>query len=140
MALRTSNSEELPIVNLTPMIDVVFLLIIFFMVGTQFTNTERQIDIKLPGADNLSAMIATPDRREILIDGAGVAFLDGQQVSVRQLTERLRELRMRYPDLAVAVRADGDAMQKFVVPVYGAIQAAGVTNTAVLGVQTNKLR
>ncbi len=140
MPLKTSNSEELPIVNLTPMIDVVFLLIIFFMVGTQFTNNERQIDIKLPGANNLNAMISTPDRREVLISSDGTAYLDGQPVTVQQLTERLRSLRMRYPDLAVAVRADGDAMQKFVVPVYGAIQSAGITNTAVLGVQSKQMR
>ena len=122
------------------MIDVVFLLIIFFMVGTQFTDTEQQIDIKLPGANNLSAMIATPERREVLINSAGTAFLDGQPVTISQLTEQLRQLRLRYPDLAIAVRADGDAMQKYVVPVYGAIQSAGVTNTAVLGVQTSKIR
>lgn len=140
MPLKTTKSEELPSINLTPMIDVVFLLIIFFMVGTQFTNSERQIDIHLPGSDNLSAMIATPDRREVLISGEGTAYLDGQPVSVPQLTERLRELRLRYPELAVAVRADGDAQQKFVVPIYGAIQSAGVTNTAVLSVHTPKMR
>ncbi len=139
MPLRTSNSQELPSVNLTPMIDVVFLLIIFFMVGTQFTQSERQIDIKLPGAGNVNAMIATPDRREVVVGSNGNIHLDGQQISITQLTDRLREMRMRYPDLAVAVRADGDARQRDVVPVYGAIQAAGVTNTAVLGVQS-KLR
>jgi biopolymer transport protein ExbD len=135
--LRANNFEELPSVNLTPMIDVVFLLIIFFMVGTQFTNDERQIDIKLPGANNLQAMINAPDRREVTIDSAGTAYLDGQAVTVEQLTVRLRELRAHYPDLAVAVRADGEAMQKYVVPVYGAIQAAGITNTAVLGLNNN---
>jgi biopolymer transport protein ExbD len=136
MPLKTSYSEELPSVNLTPMIDVVFLLIIFFMVGTQFTNQERQIDVKLPGAGNLNAMIATPDRREVVINSDGAVYLDGQLLSLEQLTGRLKELRLRYPDLAVAVRGDGDAKYKQVFPVYGAIQAAGVTDTAVLGVQT----
>ncbi len=140
MPLKTSTAEELPSVNLTPMIDVVFLLIIFFMVGTQFTNDERQIDIQLPGAHNLNAMISTPDRREVIITSDGIAHLDGQPVSISQLTERLSDLRLRYPDLTVAVRADGDAMQKHVVPVYGAIQSAGISHTAVLGIQSNKLR
>ena len=102
MPLRTSNSQELPSVNLTPMIDVVFLLIIFFMVGTQFTQWERQIDIKLPGAGNVNAMIATPDRREVVVGSNGNIHLDGQQISITQLTDRLREMRMHYPDLAVA--------------------------------------
>ena len=138
MPLRTNQFEELPAVNLTPMIDVVFLLIIFFMVGTQFTNDERQIDIQLPGASHLQAMIHTPDRREVTVDSTGVACLDGQAVTTEQLTQRLRELKAQYPDLSVAVRADEDAMQKFVVPVYGAIQAAGVTKTAVLGLNQNR--
>lgn len=136
MPLKTSNSEELPSVNLTPMIDVVFLLIIFFMVGTQFTQQEQQIDIKLPSAGNLNAMISTPDRREVSINSDGAVFLDGQQLSITQLTERLKEMRVRYPDLAVAVRGDAEAKQKHIYPVYGAIQAAGVSNTAMLGVQT----
>ena len=62
MPLKTSTSEELPSVNLTPMIDIVFLLIVFFMVGTQFTDKERQINLKLPGAGQLKAMVAPPDR------------------------------------------------------------------------------
>ena len=140
MGLKTTAAEELPSVNLTPMIDVVFLLIIFFMVGTQFSNSERQIDINLPSAGNLSAMMATPDRREVVISGEGVAFLDGRPVSPQQLTEQLRSMRLRYPELAVAVRADGDAKQKDVVPVYGAIHQAGVTNMSVLGLQNSKLR
>ena len=140
MPLKTSTSEELPSVNLTPMIDVVFLLIIFFMVGTQFSKTEQQIDIKLPGVGQLGAMIATPDRREVAIDGNGTAYLDGQPITVLQLTERLRDYRAQYPDLAVAVRADGNARQKDVVPIYGAIRRSGVTNMAVLGVQNEKLR
>ncbi len=140
MPLKTSTSEELPSVNMTPMIDVVFLLIIFFMVGTQFTESERQIDIKLPAAGNLKAMLATPDRREVVISPEGQAYLDGQPVSIQQLSERLQDMRLRYPDLTVAVRADGEAKQKHVVPVYGAIQAAGVTHTAVLGIHHPQLR
>ncbi|MEZ6135430.1 MAG: biopolymer transporter ExbD [Pirellulaceae bacterium] len=139
MPLKTRTSEELPSVNLTPMIDVVFLLIIFFMVGTQFTESERQIDIQLPSAGNLNAMIAAPGRREVVVSSDGSIYLDGQPLSTETLTQRLREMRMQYPDLRVAVRADGDAMQKHVVPVYGALNAAGVDNFAVLGVN-HKLR
>ena len=138
MPLRANSFEELPSVNLTPMIDVVFLLIIFFMVGTQFSNDERQIDIQLPGASNLQAMITVPDRREVTVDSAGIAYLDGQPITIDELTQELQKLRARYPDLSVSVRADADAMQKFVVPVYGAIQAAGVKKLAVLGLNHNR--
>lgn len=140
MPLKTSTAEELPSVNMTPMIDIVFLLIIFFMVGTQFSDTEQEIDIKLPGVNNLNTMISTPDRREILIGSDGRAFLDGQPVTPEQLTQQLRDMRIRYPGLEVAVRADGNARQSEVVPIYGAIHEAGVTNMAVLGIQNKRMR
>jgi biopolymer transport protein ExbD len=140
MPLKASSDEELPAINLTPMIDVVFLLLIFFMVGTQFTQQERRIDIKLPGVSTLNSMLPAPQRREVQIGANGTAYLDGQPVGVLELTQRLTDMIRRYPDLAVAVRADADAKQRDVVPVYGAINRAGVTNMAVLGLQNEKLR
>ncbi len=140
MPLKTSSIEELPSLNLTPMIDVVFLLIIFFMVGTQFSKQERHIDIKLPGVGSLNTLVSAPPRREVQISAGGTAYLDGQPVSPYQLTEKLSEMRRRYPDLAVAVRADEQARQRDVIPIYGAIHKAGVTNMAVLGLQNEKIR
>ena len=133
MPLKASTKEELPAVNLTPMIDVVFLLIVFFMVGTQFSDSEEQIAVNLPGVGKVNAMISAPERREIVVAADGSAFLDGRPVSVEQLRSMLVEMRDRYPDLAVAVRADADAKHGSVVAVYFAINQAGVTNMSVLG-------
>lgn len=140
MPLKTTSDEELPAINMTPMIDVVFLLIIFFMVGTQFNQEERQIDIKLPGTSTLTSLATPPQRREVQINATGTAFLDGRPISIIDLTERLAEMRRSYPDLSVAVRADAQAMQRDVLPVYGAINRAGISNMAVVGIQNEKLR
>ncbi len=131
MPLKTSTSEELPSVNMTPMIDVVFLLIIFFMVGTQFSETERQIGLKLPGAGQLKAMVAPPDRREIIVTENGTVLLDGQTMSVDLLSQRLQTMRVRYPELGVVVRADGKAEHQYVAAVYGAINRAGVSDLSI---------
>ncbi len=131
MALKTSISEELPSVNLTPMIDVVFLLIIFFMVGTQFTEKETQIDLKLPGAGELQAMVAPPDRREIVVTAEGAILLDGQSLSPEQLSAQLQTMRSRFPDLRVVVRADGKAQHQAVAAVYGAVNRAGVADMSI---------
>ncbi len=140
MPLKPSSLEELPSLNLTPMIDVVFLLVIFFMVGTQFTKLERQIDVRLPGVGRANTAAATPQRREVQINASGLAFLDGQPVTAYELKERLTTMRRQFPNLAVAVRADAQARQADVVPIYGAINSAGVTNMVVLGLQNEKLR
>ncbi len=131
MPLKTSTSEELPSVNLTPMIDVVFLLIIFFMVGTQFTDTERQIELTLPGAGELKAMVTPPDRREIAVSAEGQILLDGKTVSLDQLSQQLRAMRAQFPELAVVVRADGHAQHQVVTAVYGAVNRAGVADMSV---------
>ncbi len=60
MPLKTGTVEE-PKLDLTPMIDIVFLLIIFFMVGTQFTEMERQYDIKLPTVTDAKPLTNLPD-------------------------------------------------------------------------------
>ncbi len=134
MPLKTSTSEELPSINLTPMIDVVFLLIIFFMVGTQFTKSEREIGLKLPGVGGLKAMVTAPDRREIVVTADNRILLDGQQLSADQLADQLRSMRIRYPELRVVVRADGQVAYQAVVAVMGAASRAGIADisTAVL--------
>ena len=60
MPLKTDTIEE-PNLNLTPMIDIVFLLIIFFMVGTRFTEMERQYDIRLPTVSEALPLTNLPD-------------------------------------------------------------------------------
>ena len=128
MALKTSSSEELPTVNLTPMIDVVFLLIIFFMVGTQFTQTEHEIPLNLPGVGGLKAMVTAPDRREITVAVDGSIVFDGQTLTAQQLVAQLQALRARYPDLRIALRADGDVKYQSVADVMWAANQAGVSD------------
>ncbi|MEI7701619.1 MAG: biopolymer transporter ExbD, partial [Planctomycetia bacterium] len=62
MPLKTETPEE-PSLNLTPMIDVVFLLIIFFLVGARFTKTadEQQFDVDLPTAAPVQTLSREPD-------------------------------------------------------------------------------
>lgn len=128
MPLKTSISEELPTVNLTPMIDVVFLLIIFFMVGTQFTQPEREIPLKLPGVGGLKAMVAVPERREIAVTADGRIVFDGQTLTSEQLVAKLQALRVRYPDLRVALRADGEVKYQSVAAAMWAANQAGVSD------------
>ena len=131
MPLKTSMSEELPSVNLTSMIDVVFLLIIFFMVGTKFTDPERQIGIKLPAVGAVGAMIAPPLRRQINVTQEGTIFLDKQSVSIEQLLQQLSAIKAEYPSIAVVVNGDRDAKFDRVASVLGVADQAGITNLSI---------
>ena len=77
MPLKT-HQDDLPALNLTPMIDVVFLLIIFFMVGTKFTD-ERDIQLKVPAVGQLPANAATSQRKTISVLRDGRILLNGDE-------------------------------------------------------------
>ena len=126
MPLKTSQVEELPGLNLTSMIDVVFLLLIFFMVATKFSESQQQIGIKLPGGTALNALVAAPDQRNVGVARDGSVTLDGQPVNLGELTNRLRAMHAQYPGLVVAVNGDSDASYQTVMSAMLAVQSAGV--------------
>lgn len=126
MTLKTSPPEELPALNLTSMIDVVFLLLIFFMVAAKFSETNQQIGIKLPGGAGMQAMVAAPDQRSVNVGRDGSVLLDGQPVNLGELTNRLRSMHAQYPGLVVGVNGDPDASYQTVMSAMVAVQSAGV--------------
>ena len=77
MNLKTAQSEELEL-NLTPLIDVVFLLLIFFMVSTTFTH-ETQIKLQLPEAQSEDREISKNDI-EVTVDAQGRYFVNQRQL------------------------------------------------------------
>ena len=132
MPLKTSSLEEMPSINLTSMIDVVFLLLIFFMVGTHFTNSEGKIDLQLSKVGELKPMVAQPDERVISVNEFGQCHLDGQPVSLEQLTQQLKAMRARYPGIRVVVRADQNAAVQHLASAGQAATNAGVTSLSLV--------
>lgn len=139
MPLKTSASEELPAINLTSMIDVVFLLIIFFMVATKFTDGERQIGVKLPGVGALQAMVAPPDRQRVIVPADGAILYEKQPVTLEQLTAQLKAARSQYPALGVVVNGDRGAAYERVANVIAAVDRAGIKDLSI-GVGAQQLR
>ena len=103
MPLKTETVEE-PAINLTPMIDVVFLLIIFFMVGAQFTEMERQLDVQLPTAAGIEPLTARPDPIAINVAESGEINVRDRTYDLAELDAFLRQAKENYPDQAVLVR------------------------------------
>jgi biopolymer transport protein ExbD len=108
MPLKVPESAlQEPEINLTPMIDVVFLLIIFFMVGTQFTNRERKYDIDLPTVSEALPLTQLPDHLVINVYGDGRVFLTDNGVTLQQLEQELLKARENYADQEVIIRGEG---------------------------------
>ncbi len=106
MNLRRSRSDE-PDVNLTPLIDVVFILLLFFMVSTTFQR-ESEINIELPEA-SAEPVEERQEMLELVIDAEGHYFIDEQQVVNTEL-ETLKQAIQRFlgerSEIPVVIRAD----------------------------------
>jgi biopolymer transport protein ExbD len=131
MPIKITPQDDIPALNLTSMIDVLFLLIIFFMVGTKFVESERQIELELPRVDNRGALTAPPDKKLVNIYRNGQVELDQQTVTLEQLTARLTAARSQYRRLGVLVRGDGGTPLQQVAGVLNACRQAGIADLGI---------
>src|SRR5688572_9003231 len=130
MPLKT-HQEELPPINLTPMLDIVFNLIIFFMVGARFTDMESSIDLKVPEVAANAALSAAPEKQVINVFRDGRIVLDKQEVSLTELTSQLSGARQQYAELGVVVRGDAEGTLQNVASVLVACRQAGISDMGI---------
>ena len=141
MPLKIQRDDQSSI-NLTPMIDIVFLLIIFFMVGTKFSElneTERDIAIQVPTVTNAKALTSAPRKRVINVHQDGRIVLDHKIVSLEQLQNELASARQQYNKLGVVIRGDESSQYGSVASVFATCQKAGVSDLNI-SVRDNKMR
>ena len=130
MPISTQNDEQ-PQLNMTPMIDIVFLIIIFFMVGTKFTELERKIGLQVPEVSEVAAMTPAPEKRVVNVYRDGQITLDRQQVSLLELVSRLSAARSQYKELGVLIRGDAESSFQQVAEVLSACKRAGVAELGI---------
>jgi biopolymer transport protein ExbD len=130
MPLRNAPLDE-PQLNLTPMIDVVIQLVIFFMVGTQFVDNERKIDIALPLVGQAAPLTETPDEMVVNVSKDGDISIGSKPVSAEQLRDQLKEAKNRYSAQAVVIRGDMNCIYQQVMTVVDICKQAGIENLQV---------
>lgn len=133
MNLRPRRREE-PEITLTPLIDVVFLMLIFFMVSATFLN-EADMELNLPEA-SLEPGQRPVSPMELTINADGAYFLDGEGLANQQtetVRRALEEARAARPEAALIIRADGRTPHQALVT---ALDAAGRANIQSLSIAT----
>ena len=130
MPLKTHLDEQ-PSLNMTPMIDIVFLLIIFFMVGTKFTELERKIGLKVPNVSNSGALTTAPEKKVINVHRDGEITYERETVTLDNLIQQLALARDEYHDLGVLVRGDAEGPFQNVATVLNACRIAGVSEMGI---------
>lgn len=104
--------------NLTPVIDVVFLLLIFFLVATQYNQDERELDITLPEVAEAQPLSMTS---EIIVNitGDGRYKVATKEYSEAQLASLISQAKKNNPHQTTLIRGDGESDLKFAVRVMG---------------------
>ncbi len=128
MRRRRSKRQDEEEVNLTPMLDVVFILLIFFIVTASFVK-ESGMDINRPDA----AMAVRKERGNILvaITPTGQIWIDRRQVDVRAVRANIERLHAENPQGAVVIQADRESKNWLLVEVMDAAKQAGVENISI---------
>ena len=123
--------DEIPALNLTSMIDVLFLLIIFFMVATKFDEFERNIDVAVPEVQETGE--SSPPARPLVVSvfADGRIELDGQAVSESELVSQLATGRQGRPDASVIIRGDADCPYQHVASALAACRRANISEIGI---------
>ena len=118
--------------NMTPMIDVVFLLIIFFLVSSHLAKQEAQMDIDLPNAESGMEAEASPTPRIVInITRSGQLLISGRRVSAAQIEDQLAEhLKNNGVNVEVRIRSDRQIPFLQVRPVMLACAKMGIWNVS----------
>jgi biopolymer transport protein ExbD len=132
MALKIKRSSADANLSLTPLIDVVFLLLIFFLVTSEFEDEERRMKIVLPSATSAEPMIGKVREIIIDIDAKGSIYLGGESTTIEILEGLLSKAVADNPtSQSVVIRADRSAEFQPVVSVMDVCNRTGISDYSV---------
>lgn len=116
--------------QITPMVDVLFVTLIFFMVASVTAQLETKVGITVPTAD--SGIHAARDAGEIIInlDAAGAIFIQNVQMDATRLEQILRQVAQEYKDQPVIIRADAKTPHEHVMTVLDICRKVDIWNVA----------
>ncbi len=138
MHFKRQSKREVSL-DLTPLIDVVFLLLIFFMVTTSFTD-RTQLSIDLPEAHG-EIQLKQPETIEVLINASGEYHVNGQRLindNFATLKSAISQQLEEYSSAIFIVTADGNAPHKAVVTAMDVAGQLGITHLSVTTIRADE--
>jgi biopolymer transport protein ExbD len=122
-----AKKRRAPSIIIVSLVDVLTILLIFFVVSTTFKKDQPEVQINLPDSKHAAAVPAELDHSIVSVDQNDEISLDGHPIAVDQLEEAIREL----PDTkrtSLALQADRKASFGIIIKVMDALKSAGVKN------------
>lgn len=128
MNLEPTNKSKAPTLALTSMLDVIFLLLCFFVTVSVFSQWESEISIKLPSAKTSDEPERLPGEIIVNLDKTGFVKVNSAPMTLEDLQARLKRISKFYPGQPVIIRADKETKYDDLVKVIDACRAGDVWN------------
>ncbi len=130
MNFRARVQAEPGGIQIAPMVDIVFLLLIFFLVTWNFARYETELDVKVPTAREGKETRRSVGEVILNVKRDGTIVMNRRELSPDQLREALSRIAQLYPDQAVVLRGDQEADYRHIVDVLDVCRSANIWNVA----------
>ena len=128
MNFRRNSRSRAAAVQMSSLMDVIFLLLCFFVTTSVFSQWETEISITLPTAKSATVPGRMPGEIILNLSKDGTVSVNGQTLTLAEVTERLTRIAKLYPGQPVVIRADKDTAYESLVGVIDACRTADVWN------------
>lgn len=126
MIIKTEEAKTVASIELTPIIDMVFLLLIFFLVATTFQQEEREMQIALPFAGSAAPISTILQDLIINVDADGKIILGGRFIDTEELRSIITSAMKNNPEQKVTIRGDRGTPYANIVSVLDICKHAGI--------------
>ena len=116
-------------IEIIPMIDVIFFLLVFFMISTLSMTINRGLPVNLPTAATAQKEIRDNVNLTVMHDGK--MFLNKQPITLQEMGQRIKAALASDPQLTVVINADGQVLHRTVVDILDQLRLAGVSGLAI---------
>lgn len=127
------RKRETPVVlgfQIAPMVDVLLVLLCFFIITWSFARKEMELDVKVPTAENAKESNPVVNQTVINVKADGTVVWNRKTVSAPELLERLKQLSADFPDYAIILRGDKNAKYEYIVNLMDICRQANIWNVA----------
>jgi biopolymer transport protein ExbD len=130
MRFRQRAAPHITGFQIAPMVDILLVLLCFFIVTWSFARKELELDVKVPTAQNAKESNPVVNQTVLNIRRDGTVVWNRKEVSQPELLSRLKELAGEFPDFAIIVRGDEQTPYRFLVNVLDICREANIWNVA----------
>ena len=130
MKFRTRAEPRVMGFQIAPMVDILLVLLCFFIVTWSFAKKEMDLSVKVPSAQNAKESNSVLNQTVLNVRADGTVVWNNAQVTRGDLEERLRTLSKDFPDFAIIVRGDEKVEWRFIASVIDTCRAANIWNVA----------